>query len=122
MARETDTGAGMNSLRRLAVPAAVGVVGSAVGLLLTKKPKSLREAIPNVRDAIPQLPEGGIGELTDDLRGRLDSVLGRGDGDEVHDRSGWAQSQPANFDASRFEKRRAERGQRREQRRRRTTT
>jgi hypothetical protein len=101
-------------LRRLIVPA-LGIAGGAVGLFLTKRTKALRDAVPKAREAIPELPEGGIGELTGDLRSKLESVIGGG-----------ARSQPSiqprAFDTRKFEKRRAERRQRRERRRRRATT
>jgi hypothetical protein len=117
MARDVRAeGDGETKLRKLLVPAAAGVAGTAVAVALTKKPKQLGEAVPKVRDAMPKLPEGGIGEITDDLRGRLESVLGR---DSVDDEQlgGFEGQTPKAFDKSGFEKRRAQRRKRREQRR-----
>jgi hypothetical protein len=113
-------------LKKLLVPTAAGVAGSALAVALTKKPKQLinampkqlGEVVPRVRDAMPEMPDGGIGEITDDLRGRLDSVLGKEGGDD--DRlEGFEGQTPSRFDASKFEQRRTERRERREQRRRR---
>jgi hypothetical protein len=125
MAKESATGRD-GGLRKLLLPAAAGIAGSAVAVALTKKPKQIADAVPRqlgevvpkVRDAMPQLPEGGIGEITDDLRGRLDSVLGR-DGEDDDSIGGFEGQTPKQFDASKFETRRAERRERREQRRRR---
>jgi hypothetical protein len=108
----------MGNLRKVLVPTAVGVAGSALAVALTKKPKQLAEVMPKVREALPELPDGGIGEITEDLKGRLDSVLGKDDGDARLD--GFDGQTPQRFDTAKFEQRRAERRERREQRRRRT--
>jgi hypothetical protein len=55
-------------LRSLIVPAAASLVGAGAGLVLTRKP---------VRNAMPELNGLGIGDLADDLRGKLDSALGK---------------------------------------------
>ena len=114
---------GTGNLRKFLVPTAAGVAGSALAVALTKKPKQLGEVMPKVRDALPELPDGGIGELTEDLKGRLDSVLGRdaGDGTDARDArlEGFDGQTPQRFDTAKFEQRRAERRERREQRRRR---
>ena len=110
-------------LKKMLVPTAAGLVGSAIAVAMTKKPKQLAEAVPKqlgevvpkVRDAIPELPAGGVGEITDDLRGRLESALGKR-GDDGLD--GFEGQSPSEFDASKFEQRRTERRERREQRRR----
>ena len=106
--------------RKLIVPAAISAVGSLVGLLLTKRDK-LREAAPKLRDAAsdlprPRVPEGGVGELAGDLRGKLDEVLGKapigGGGDE---------SSPApKADRSELQQRRRDRQERRDRRRQRS--
>ena len=116
MAKDTESQAGGGLLRKLAVPTAIGVAGSAIAVALTKKPKQLDDLVPKVREAIPDLPQGGVGELTDDLKGRLDSVLGK-DGDD--DLEGLDEQAPSRIDAAKFEQRRDERRKRREERRRR---
>jgi hypothetical protein len=109
------------TLRKLLVPAAMGIGGSALAVVLTKKPKQLTEqltdAVPKVREAMPQLPERGIGEITGDLRNRLDAVLGKEPGGGADDE--WEQMQPSDIDTSKFEERRAARRERRDARRRR---
>jgi hypothetical protein len=112
------------TLRKLLLPTVAGVAGSALAVVLTKKPKQLADlvpkqlgdAVPNVRDAMPQL-SGGVGEITDDLRGRLDSVLGKGD-DGDGELQGFEEQTPRQLDTAKFEQRRAARRERREQRRR----
>ena len=126
MATGTATGSRQDGrLKKLLVPTAAGVAGSALAVALTKKPKQILDAVPKqlgdvvpkVRDAMPDMPEGGIGEITDDLRGRLDSVLGK-ETDDVR-LEGFEGQTPSRFDTTKFEQRREERRQRREQRRRR---
>jgi hypothetical protein len=126
MATGTTTGSRQDGrLKKLLVPTAAGVAGSALAVALTKKPKQILDAVPKqlgdvvpkVRDAMPDMPEGGIGEITDDLRGRLDSVLGK-ETDDVR-LEGFEGQTPSRFDTTKFEQRREERRQRREQRRRR---
>jgi hypothetical protein len=96
MAMETGI---KGTLRTLAIPAAVSAVGGAIGLFLSRKPKQLR-------DALPQLPEVDVGGLKGDLRGRLDSALGK---DE-------SESEEQGLDRDELEERRGERQKRREQR------
>jgi hypothetical protein len=57
-----------NRLRELGLPAAAGVVAAGVGVVLTRKPK--------VRDVVPDVK--GVGDVMDDLRGKLESVVRRG--------------------------------------------
>jgi hypothetical protein len=117
MAKPTETTGRDSTLRKLLVPTFAGAAGTAVAVALTKKPKQLKDAIPRVRDAMPDLPHVGVGEITDDLRHRLDSVIGKDSpGGDLGDFDGQA---PADFDHETFAKRRAERRKRREQRRRR---
>ncbi len=57
------------SLRKAVVPGAASIVGAGAGLLLTKRNRQLRAALPSLDDL-------GIRNIADDLRGRLDGVLG----------------------------------------------
>ena len=60
-------GKGAN-VRNLVVPAAATLVGAGAGLVLTRKP---------ARKSLPDLHNLGIGDLADDLRGKLDAVIGK---------------------------------------------
>ncbi len=106
---------GDGKLKKLIVPTALGVAGSAIAVVLTRKPKQLDDLLPKVREAMAELP-GGVGEMTDDLKDRLDSVLGKDGGGEEPE--GFEGQRPSRIDSARFEQRRAERRKRREQRRR----
>jgi hypothetical protein len=118
MATEPDAGAQSSSAaRKLLVPGAIGLAGGVAGLLLTKKDE-LRAKVPQLGEAIPQVPErieSGIGDLTEDLRGKLDSVLGK-DGEasppEAED------DEVTNRSPDELEQRRAARKERRAKRRR----
>jgi hypothetical protein len=106
--------------RKLLVPAAISAVGSALGFLLTKRDK-VREAAPRLREAVsdlsvPGVPEGGVGELTGDLRGKLDEVLGK----EPAGGPGSASSPKTSIDHSELARRRRERQERRNRRRQRS--
>lgn len=117
MATESDTGENGNGMaRKLLVPVAISAVGSAVGFLLTKK-QDLRAVAPKLRDAVsdlprPHMPEGSVGDLTDDLRGKVESVLGK-DSSAVS-----SEDSTGPIDRSKLEQRRRARQQRRNQRRR----
>jgi len=82
MANGSENGGQGNGLgRKLLAPAAISLVGSAIGFLLTKR-QDLRAAAPKLRNAVsdlprPHVPERGVGDLADELRGKVDSVLGR---------------------------------------------
>jgi len=117
MAKPTETAGRDGTLRKFLVPTVASAAGTAIAVALTKKPKQLTDAIPKVRDAVPALPQGGVGEITDDLRSRLNSVLGRDSQDD--DLGDFDGQTPAELDNETFAKRRAERRKRREQRRRR---
>ena len=93
--------------RKLLVPAAASLAGAGAGLALTRKP---------VREAMPDLGDLRIGDLADDLRGKLDSILGKGQSSFrfVHTTDS---SQIRRTDSAELEKRRREREQRRSQRR-----
>jgi hypothetical protein len=121
MATKPETqGHGSGIARTLLVPAAISAVGSAVGFLLAKRQK-VREAAPKLREAVsdlsvPGVPEGAVGELTGDLRGKLDEVLGK----EPAADAGRAASSKTSIDHSELERRRRERQERRNQRRQRS--
>src|ERR671915_1010886 len=98
-----------DTARKLLFPAAVSVVGGSLGWLLSRNPKQLAQAMP-------QLARGGIGDLKDDLRGRLDSVLGKDAAEAPEEEGADSSEQNERPDTSEFEERRAERQKRRETR------
>ena len=65
MALNDDIG---NNAKKLLVPAAASLAGAGAGLALTRK---------SVRKAMPDLGDRGIGDIADDLKSKLDSVIGR---------------------------------------------
>jgi hypothetical protein len=95
----------------------MGLAGTAVAVVLTSKPKQLAGVVPKLRQAMPEARPPGIGEITDDLKRRLDSVLGKGGG-AGEEQAGVEDETPSDFDTSESERRRRERGERRERRRR----
>jgi hypothetical protein len=122
-ATETE-GRGTGVVRKLIGPAAIGLVGSAAGLLLTKRQK-VREAAPKLRKAvsdlpIPRVPEGGVGELTGDLREKLDEVLGREPAADSDGGANGGSTGARAIDWSEFEQRRRARQERRNRRRQRS--
>jgi hypothetical protein len=80
-------------LRKLALPAVVSAAGGAIGLLLSRPQKQLRQSLP------------------DEMRERLDAVLGKDSQPQETSRE--------SLNTDDLEKRRAERRKRREQRKRR---
>src|SRR4051794_24705625 len=90
--------------KNLAVPAAASLAGAGVGLVLTRK---------SVRKAMPDL--GDIGNLADDLRTKLDTVIGKASpsGGGGQSRSTQARS----IDPGELDQRLREREQRRKARR-----
>ena len=68
MALRDDTKGG---LRKLLLPAAASLAGAGAGLALTRTEK--------LRDALPALDGLGIGDLADDLRAKLHSVVDKVD-------------------------------------------
>jgi hypothetical protein len=58
-------------LKKLLVPAAASLAGAGAGLVLTRTEK--------LRDALPSLDDMGMGDLADDLRTKLNSVIGKVD-------------------------------------------
>jgi len=126
MATEPDTGSSVGEVvRKLAVPAAISAAAGAAGLLMTKKP-NVRQALPKLREAasdlprpsVPSVPTGGVGDLADDLKGKLDGVLGKdSEEDSERERSETAGAD-STFDRDELEGRRRERERRRNERRR----
>ncbi len=110
----TDTGGdgATSTLRKLALPTAVTAAGAAAGVVLTQKPK-LR-----LRRAASELQDLDLGSLAGELRDRLESVLGKRDGD-VHGEA--ATASPA-LDPAERKARREERKKRRDRRRRHNAT
>jgi hypothetical protein len=124
MATTTETeGRASGIARKLIVPAAISLVGSAAGFLLTQRQK-VREAAPKLREAVSDLPshvpEGGVGELAGDLRGKLDEVLGRESTAEADERSNSGSMGHTGMDRSELEERRRARQERRDRRRQRS--
>jgi hypothetical protein len=105
--------------RKLLIPVAVSAVGTLLGYLLSKRDR-LREVAPKLRETVSDLPvpemSGRTGELTNELRGKLDKVLGKEEEGDLDLDSGI----PTDQDLSEFEERRRERQKRRNQRRQRS--
>jgi|tagenome__1003787_1003787.scaffolds.fasta_scaffold20957886_5 hypothetical protein len=99
------------NLRKMLVPAAAGVVGAGTGLFLTRKQR--------FRDTMPDFTELGISDLAEDLRGKLDSVLGKVD---ISSRAEGSSSSTGNghIDSQELARRRRDREQRRNRRQART--
>jgi hypothetical protein len=125
MATTTETeGRGSGIARKLIVPAAISLAGSAAGLLLTQRQR-VRAAAPKLREAVsdlpvPQMPEGGVGELTGDLKGKLDEVLGREPAAEADEGANAGFTGAREIDWSEYEERRRARQERRDRRRQRS--
>ena len=96
------------TLRKTVLPAAASLVGAGLGLVLTKK--------PNVADALPDRGHLGVGDLADDLRSKLDSVL-----DKLPASARSVQTsvtrRASTLGSDEFERRRRDREERRKQRR-----
>ncbi len=112
---ESEGGAG-GIPRKLLIPVAISAVGSLLGYFLARRDR-LREAAPKLREAVSDLPipemPGRTGELANELKGKLDNVLGKEPETDVDIDSGI----PTDQDLSEFEDRRRERQKRRNQRR-----
>ena len=106
MAIGEAAGKAKEALRKAVVPGAASVVGAGAGLFLTRKNRSITSALPDLKDL-------GIGNLADDLRGKVENVVGKTNS------SGSRQSAPGRrtFDASDLAARRQEREERRNRRR-----
>jgi hypothetical protein len=96
------------ALRRFALPTAAGALGAGAGLFLTRKQK-LRDAMPNIGDL-------AIGDLADDLRGRVESVLHKAE-PSARMKSAFGSGGDRQLDPDELEKRRHDREQRRNRRR-----
>ena len=93
------------ALQKFGLPTAAGVIGTGVGLIVTRKPSSKRHTSNSK----------GVGNLVDDLRSKLDSVIGKnddGDGQQSTSRRG-----TQSVSAKQLADRRRQREQRRKQRR-----
>jgi hypothetical protein len=105
MALREDIG---RSAKKLAVPAAASLAGAGAGLALTRK---------SVRRRMPDL--GGVGSIADDLKTKLESVVGKAqpshDGDETA--SSAASSGLRQIDPRELDERLREREERRKERR-----
>jgi hypothetical protein len=97
-----------STLQRLLLPAAVSLAGAGAGLLLTKRSE--------VRAAMPDLKNVGVGDLTDDLRAKLDTVLGK-DSPSTRETARRA-GERSHVDAAELRSRRRDRAERRSRRRR----
>jgi hypothetical protein len=92
--------------RKLAVPGAASLVGAGAGLVLTRT-RSLRSALPKLDDV-------GMGDLVDDLRTKVSSVVGSGDSGNSERQTSNSPSTP--LSTSELEARRRRREERRQQR------
>jgi hypothetical protein len=105
--------------RKLLIPVAISAVGTLLGYVLSKKDR-LPEAASKLRETVSDLPvpetPGRTGELGNELRGKLDKVLGK----EQDADSDFDSGIPTKQDLSKFEDRRRERQKRRNQRRQRS--
>src|SRR3954452_620946 len=93
--------------RKLFVPAAATLAGAGAGLVLTRK---------SVRNALPDLGDKGIGNLTDDLRTKLGSVVDKGRSQLGSNGESGTSGSP-HIDPRELEQRRRERDERRSKRR-----
>jgi hypothetical protein len=93
-------------LRELGLPAAAGVVAAGVGVVLTRKPKP-RDLVPDVK---------GVGDVMDDLRGKLESVVHRSHTTKA-DTAGSHNRDTQQAERDRLAERRRAREQRRNERR-----
>jgi hypothetical protein len=104
MALHQDIG---REAKKLVLPAAASLAGAGAGLVLTRK---------SVRNAMPDLGDRGIGDLVDDLRGKLDSVIGKGDSSSRRTQ-GSGSSRQGRLDSRELRQRLDEREERRSRRR-----
>ena len=92
--------------RKLLVPGAASLLGAGAGLVLTRTDK-LRDALPKV---------DGMGDLVDDLRGKLSSVADKAGSVTSDLTAGSSSSRSSSISSNQLEARRRSREQRRKQR------
>jgi len=97
-----------SAVRKFGLPTAAGALGAGAGLFLTRK--------RNLRDALPNLGERGFGDLAEDLRDRVESVLHKADGPGRMKSTSSARGSRG-LDPDELERRRHDREQRRNRRR-----
>jgi hypothetical protein len=95
-------------LRRFGLPTAAGALGAGAGLLLTRKRK--------MSGSMPKLGDLGLGDLADDLRGRVEAVLQKAE-PTARMKSAFDSGGGRHLDANELGRRRREREQRRSRRR-----
>ena len=96
------------ALRRFGLPTAAGALGAGAGLFLTRKGKS--------GGGMPNLGDLQIGDLADDLRDRVGSVLQKAD-PSSRMKSAFDSQGSRRIDSDELEKRLRDREQRRNRRR-----
>jgi len=95
--------------RKFLLPGAASVVGAGAGLVLTRTDK--------LRDALPKLNDVGIGDLADDLRTKVSSVVGGGYSNSNDERSSGSGSRTrATLEGDELQRRLKQRQDRRKQR------
>ena len=110
MANADQDGRAKPAAQKLLLPTAVSVAAAGAGVLLTSKRSKVREALPEIKNL-------GVGDLAEDLRGKLDKVLGKNDSSSRHE-SAAASAGFRRVDADELRSRRRERAERRSRRRR----
>jgi hypothetical protein len=99
-----------SALQKFGLPTAAGAIGAGAGLILTRKPSTGRSSLPDMK---------GVGDLFEDLRSKLDTVIGRdggnGSSSSAPGRGGGGQGRQLTPDQ--IASRRREREQRRNKRR-----
>jgi hypothetical protein len=97
--------------RKFLLPGAASVLGAGAGLVLTRSRK--------LGDSLPSLNDVGIGDLADDLRSKVSSVVGKGNGNGNGGGNGSgnsSRSRARTLDPDELEQRLRRRAERRKQR------
>jgi hypothetical protein len=98
-----------SAVQKFGLPTAAGAIGAGAGLILTRKPSTGRSSLPDMK---------GVGDLFEDLRGKLDTVIGREGGNgSSSSASGRGGGQGRQLTPDQIASRRREREQRRNKRR-----